>query len=74
MRLVKNISSGKFFIVLEDDGGPRFQAITPEGKIKRLERHLFGKVAADHKDSPQVRNITAAQVNMLAMYGEDDDH
>ena len=41
MELVKNRASGKFFVVLDDAGGPDFLLITPEGKIKRLERRLF---------------------------------
>jgi len=42
MELVRNKASGKYFIVLDDTGGIDFLAITPEGKILLLERHLFG--------------------------------
>jgi len=41
MELVKNRASGNPFIVLEDAGGDHFLLITPEGKIKSLERRLF---------------------------------
>lgn len=41
MELVKNNASGKIFVVLDDAGGSDFLVITPEGKIKRLERSLF---------------------------------
>ena len=41
MELVKNKASGKLFVVLDDTGGPDFMVITPEGKIRQLERHLF---------------------------------
>ena len=41
MELVKNKASGKPFIVLDDSGRARFVLITPEGKIKTLERRLF---------------------------------
>jgi len=41
MDLVENKASGRHFIVLEDAGDGRFRLITPEGKIKRLERRLF---------------------------------
>lgn len=41
MELVKNKASGNPFIVLEDAGGAHFLLITPEGKIKSLERRLF---------------------------------
>jgi len=41
VELVKNKASGKPFIVLDDAGKGRFVLITPEGKIKSLERRLF---------------------------------
>ena len=64
MELVKNRASGKVFIVLDDTGNSHFLLITPEGKVKRLERHLFGPlVAADHKASQWHDHITKAQMN-----------
>ena len=41
MEFVKNKASGKLFVLLDDTGGSDFLVITPEGKVKRLERHLF---------------------------------
>ena len=41
MELVKNKASGKPFILIEDTGGAHLLLVTPEGKIKRLERRLF---------------------------------
>lgn len=41
MELIKNKASGKFFVVIDDTGGPDLLVITPEGKLRRLERHLF---------------------------------
>lgn len=64
MELVKNKASGKSFIILDDTGGLHFLLITPEGKVKRLRRYLFGaQVAPDHKDSQCHRHITKAQMN-----------
>jgi hypothetical protein len=75
MKLVKNKSSGRSFIVLEDTGDLRFLLVTPEGKIKRLERHLFGPpVAADRKDLQWDRHLTKTQMDAYARYDEDVDH
>lgn len=71
MELVKNKASGKLFIVLDDAGGDSFLLITPEGKIKSLERHLFGPlVGADQKDLKWRNQLTPAQMDMYAEYGE----
>jgi hypothetical protein len=45
MRLLRNRSSGMYFVGLEeDDQESLMRMITPEGKIKSLERHLFETV------------------------------
>jgi len=71
MNLVKNKSSGRSFIVLEDTGGARFLLVTPEGKIKRLERRLFGRqTAGDHNDSKWDWHVTQAQMDTYVEYDE----
>ena len=66
MRLVKNKASGKYFILLDYDDlqGTDFLLITPEGKIKRLERHLFDETM-DRFDSNETllsHRLTEAQL------------
>lgn len=74
MIVVKNKSSGKSFIVLDDTGDARFLLVTPEGKIKRLERRLFGgQIAADHPDLQWGRDLTMAQRHTYAAYDRNDD-
>jgi len=64
MELVKNKASGKYFIVLDYAGDNYLLLITPEGKIKRLERHLFGSlVVTDHKDLWQHNHLTKDQLD-----------
>jgi hypothetical protein len=41
MELAENRASGKIFVVLDDTNGGYFLVITPEGRVKRLERSLF---------------------------------
>jgi hypothetical protein len=69
MDLVKNRASGMPFIVLDDPGDRYIQLITPEGKIKRLERRLFCTlVSTDHTDSKQHEALTAAQMDKYMEY------
>jgi hypothetical protein len=69
MDLVKNRASGKPFIVLDDTGDRYIELITPEGKVKRLERRLFGPlVPADHTDLKQHEDLTRAQVDKYMEY------
>ena len=43
VELVRNIASGKYFILLEDkSGSANFLLITPTGKVRQIERRLFG--------------------------------
>jgi len=75
MDLVKNKSSGKSFIVLDDSEEAHFVLITPEGKVKRLRRHLFGlRIAPNHKDSQWHRHITKAQMDKYAEHIEYVDY
>lgn len=53
MELVRNKASAKYFIVLDDTGGIDFLVITPEGKMRRLERRLFGP--SDIVDPKKIR-------------------
>lgn len=71
MRLVKNKASGKYFIVLEggDVGEAYFLVITPEGKVKSLERHLFEPLDdVDPGDVRWTRRYTTAQLNKYREY------
>lgn len=71
MRLVKNKASGKYFIVLEggDAGEAYFLVITPEGKVKRLEQHLFEPLdGVDPGDAPWTRWYTTAQLKKYREY------
>jgi hypothetical protein len=75
MKLVKNKSSGRFFLVLEDTGGARFVLVTPEGKVKRLERRLFGAhISADHQDSQWDSLLTRVQMDTYAAYDTEVDY
>ncbi len=71
MELVKNKASGKFFIVLDDNEDADFLLITPEGKVKRLDRHLFGpQVAVDSKNRRLDFNLTKTQMDKYAEYSK----
>ena len=64
MELIKNRASGKSFIILDDTGDRYIQLITPEGKVKRLERRLFGTlVKADHTNPKQDEKLTREQID-----------
>jgi hypothetical protein len=41
MELAENRASGKIFVVLYDIGARDFLVITPEGRVKCLEKSLF---------------------------------
>ena len=75
MELVKNRASGKTSILLDDAGDNHFLLITPEGKVKRLERHLFGPpVPADHHNSELRNNLTHAQADKYMEHEEYFDY
>ncbi len=69
MELVQNKASGKSFIVIDDSAGACLLLITPEGKIKSLERLLFGPQIAFDPGKPQ-RNLhlTKPQMERYAEY------
>lgn len=73
MELVRNKASGQFFVVLDDNGGPDFLVATPEGKVKRLDRHLF-RVSnmADPEDLQLRKHLTTKQMDIYATYFNDD--
>lgn len=70
MTLIRNKTSGKYFIVLEAEDEPEdhLLLITPEGRVKRLEKRLFeGPVPGDPRAPAWVKRLSAAQ---LAKYEE----
>jgi len=72
VELVKNKASGKFFVVLDDTGGPDFLVITPEGKIRRIERHLFDpQEIADPGEALFERQLSRTQVDLYAEYSDE---
>ena len=70
MELVRNIASGKYFILLEDDpGGIHFLLITPEGKVRQVERRLFSlSDIVDRKPSLCRCNLTEQQLKKYEDY------
>jgi len=70
--LVKNKISGKFFVVLGDRGGPDFLLITPEGKVKCLERHLFApQEPSDPLEAFYDKKVTKTQIYIYAEYSDE---
>jgi hypothetical protein len=71
MRIYKNRTSGRYFISIDEDIEEieeefNLLLITPEGKVKRLERHLFEALDSDERDVKKLllnRKLTAAQRN-----------
>jgi len=69
VELVRNKASGKFFVLLDDAGGIDFLVVTPEGKIKRLERRLFDiQEVVDPQKARLNRNLTQPQVAVYSDY------
>ncbi len=62
MELVRNKASGKIFVVLDDDGANDFLVVTPDGKVKRLERRLFTYLKDIDQASEVERLVTKAQL------------
>ncbi len=72
MELLRNIASGKYFILLENDsGGINFLVITPEGKVRQIERRLFGLPdIVGHKTSLGRFNLTQLQLKKYEEYSD----
>ena len=71
MELVKNKASGKLFVFLDDADESTFLLITPEGKIKSLERHLFSPLIVVERIDPKRHSLlTPAQIDMYSEYEE----
>ena len=68
MELVENKASGKSFIVLDDNGDAHFLLITPEGKVKRLERRLFEPAVANPVKPKCDCKLTRIQMDTYAEY------
>lgn len=75
MDLVKNKASGKSFIVLDDDENADFLLITPEGKVKRLDRHLFEpQVALEPGNQKSNFKLTKTQMEKYKQYAKFADY
>lgn len=75
MNLVKNKASGKSFIVLDDDEHADFLLITPEGKVKRLDRHLFEpQIAFEPGNQKSNFNLTKTQMEKYKQYAKFADY
>jgi hypothetical protein len=69
MELVKNKLSKKYFVVLDDSEGDGLLVVTPEGKVKPLERHLFGpQILVDPVNAASTHNLTTMQINIYQEY------
>ena len=73
MELVQNKASGKIFVVLDDAGEAYFLVITPDGKVKRLERRLFDVWDAIDPEYPRLDcGITKKQMDVYEEYLEEE--
>ncbi|MFZ7111527.1 MAG: hypothetical protein ACOWYE_07575 [Desulfatiglandales bacterium] len=68
MELVKNKATGKPFIVLDDNGEAHFLLITPEGKVKRLERSLFDPIVVHSIKQKCNQSLTKIQMDTYSEY------
>jgi hypothetical protein len=75
MELVKNKASGKSFIVLDDEGDVNFLLITPEGKVKHLNRNLFEtQIAVDSSNQYMNFKLTKSQMEKYNEYAKNADY
>ena len=58
MELVKNKASGKIFVVLDDIGNGDFLVITPDGKVKHLEKCLFTSLSDMDREGANEKQLT----------------
>ena len=69
MELVKNKVSGRYFVVLDDSNDSCFLVVTPEGKVKNLQRHLFDTdYLVDPLDMALQKIITKYQLDIYMEY------
>lgn len=75
MELVKNKASGKFFVLIDDTGGLDFLVISPEGKVRRLERHLFDSPKwVDPAEALLKQHVTETQVDIYSEFSGESRH
>lgn len=72
MELAKNKASGQIFVVLDDSGGRYFLGVTPDGRVKQLERKLFllGSEVANTEIEPE-RLVNDKQISTYETYCSD---
>jgi len=71
--VVRNKASGRLFVVLDDDGGPDFLLVTPHGRVKRLDRHLFtAQGLEDLGPRVGIEKLTPMQMAVYAAYDAAD--
>jgi hypothetical protein len=70
MDLFRNKSSGKIFIHIDDEKERTALMITPEGKVKPLELHLFEFWGSVDPGSPPATLLTDAQISKYTEYVE----
>jgi len=67
VELVRNKASGKYFVLLDDSGGADILVITPEGKLKRLERYLFASLDfVDPQEAIRNHRLTKKQIQVYS--------
>lgn len=72
VELVRNKASGKYFVVLDGSAASEFLVITPEGKVKHLERNLFEPIdTVDPEDTRWMYHLTRLQREKYAEYIEE---
>ncbi len=71
MELARNKASGKIFVVLDDGGKNEFLVVTPEGRVRNLEKHLFSRMDVDAENPLPHRQISAAQKEVYTNYFND---
>ena len=69
MELAQNRASGKIFVILDDTEDKNFLAVTPDGKIKCLERSLFffGR-EINHEETQSESLVSDTQLSLYEAY------
>lgn len=68
MELVRNKASGKIFVVLDDSGENEFLLVTPDGKVRTLEKHLFSTMEVDAETPLSDQRVSAVQKKVYTRY------